>query len=337
MGFDLTVVFTGLVGFVENTCRNSRAQMCALLVDGDRTQQPSISTLDGSTLRTHRAFVKFPISNVSVVSRQIHRRPMDQSFGLWYLRRDRIFFEIENDPNAPPGVNDFHIERMEISGQGHPTKPADVSSEDHNSFTWALDMQKIFPCFEVDPLLLSQTPPLETLAAQVVIDRGKVRTKSFTRAVWDIDSILSGKPYRQVFSHEIMVSYTKLAAARMVAVDFDNRQPRKVLDLTSLERCGSLEVHIINVCSSNPLQWPTNEDPKDDEDSKWNFELASTESREEIRRRLKGGCLPIPRPFEILRDGPGAPGSGNCIPPRLSSAPFSFKEFDGSGFKCEET
>src|SRR5688572_29788496 len=102
MSFNLAVVFTGLVGFAENSNINSRSRMCGLLVDGDPEKN---STFDSRPLRRHRAFVRFPIDNVSMGSRD------DQSLGVWYLERDRLFFEIEEDKSASLGDNDFAVER----------------------------------------------------------------------------------------------------------------------------------------------------------------------------------------------------------------------------------
>src|SRR5215217_6514904 len=104
MSFDLTVVFTGLVGFTENLCVNSKVKMCALLPDADPGRR---SIFDNSVMRQHRAFVKFPIDNVSYLSRQHDTLPMEESFGIWYLNRSRLYFEIEEALNAPPGINDF--------------------------------------------------------------------------------------------------------------------------------------------------------------------------------------------------------------------------------------
>jgi hypothetical protein len=334
MSFDLTIVFTGLIGFVENSYRNSKARMCGLAIDGEIEKK---STFDSSKLRMHRSFVKFPIDAVSSLSNEIDKKPMDETFGLWYLRRDRVLVEITETSDAPFGVNDFYIERMNIPDTGHPKKPADVAPEDRDSYTWSLGMGKVFPRFKVDPLLLSAKPPARSVAAQVVIDRGKVRTKSFTRALWGCDTTLSGKKYEQVFAHEIMVSYRSLAAARLVAVSFDTPDRRKYLDLTALQRGGKLEIHVINVCDCNPLQWPNNDDPTPDEDTKWIFELTDPSLHEEIRGSLAGKPLPIPRPIEIIKDGTGAPGSGNCIPPDLSKAPFTFVELDGPNFVGRES
>jgi hypothetical protein len=307
--------------------------MCCLLLNGDPGRT---SSFEPSFLRRHRAFVRFPINDVSILSKQLQKEGalMDESLGIWYLRRDRLFFDFEEDPDTSPEVNGFEVSRLAIPPQGHPRTP---TNENRDSFTWALDMQKVFPRFSVDKRLLSPTPPERSLAAQVIIDRGKVRTKSTTRAVWDYDPTLSGNHYQQVFAHEIMVRYTKLASARITAVNFDNPTRRKFLDLTSLERGGELEIEIVNTCDVNPLQWPKDDDePVPDEDTKWFFELIAPDLQDEIRTRLEGRPLPIPRPVKIPDDNIGAPGSGNCIPPRLTSTPFSFEELDGAGFMCDE-
>jgi hypothetical protein len=328
MSFDLTVVFTGLTGFVENTGA-SRARMCVLLPKGDPART---SSFDKSPLRRHRAFVKFPIGNVSSLSNQLESRPLDDSVGIWYLRGDRVFFQIVEDPDQPGGGNDFQINQTILPHARHPRTAAGLSEAQRESFSWALDMQRVFPGFQVDPLLLARYPPADRLAAQVFIDRGKIATKSMTTAVWRFQPPLSSAPYEQVLAHEVKLSFTRLVAARLMAQSFDPAQEPRFLDLTGLARGGQLLIEIVNTCDLNPLQWKSDLGPSPDEDSKWIFELADPDVANAIRAivKLDKRPLPIPVPAEVLTDGIGSPGSGNCIPPRLAATRFKCAELDGA-------
>jgi hypothetical protein len=336
MSFDLTVVFTGLTGFVENTGA-SRARMCVLLPNGDPPRMPGTppptSSFDGSKLNRHRAFVRFPIANVSSLSNRLESRPLDDSEGIWYLRGDRVFFQIVEDPEQPGG-NDFQINQTILPNAHHPRTAASLPLAQKESFSWALDMQRVFPGFQVDPLLLGRYPPASRLAAQVFIEGGTIATKSTTTAVWRFEPPLSSAPYEQILAHEVKLSFKRLVGARLMAHSFDPAQEPRFLDLTGLARGGQLLIEIVNTCDLNPLQWKVDEArPLPDEDSKWIFELADPDVADAIRAILKLGNrqLPIPVPVEVLTDGIGSPGSGNCIPPKLPATRFQCAELDGAG------
>jgi hypothetical protein len=320
-GFNLTVVFTGLVGFVENSNSTSKAKMCALLVNGN---EPRASSLDGLVMRRHRAFMTFPIGNLSDPTGS-----PDDSFGLWYLDRDRIFFELAPaDPSS--NFNRFHVTRATVNGPHPETPDAQV---DQTSFTWALDMQRVFSGFQVDPLLLQGAPgPADKrLAAQIFFSGGEVLTKKTTRVVWRFEPTLFQGTYQQVFADEIMIQYYNLAAARVVAHSLDPGKLPTVLDLTSLPRDANngLLIEIVNTCDSDPLGWGDDGKPQDDEDTKWIYELAEPGVLRAIKASLQVQSKPVPIP-EVVRvvSGPGGPGGSNCIPPRLASASFTCPELD---------
>src|ERR1700688_3075260 len=213
MSFDLTISITGLVGLVENTS-SSKARMCALLVNGEPARP---SSLDKSNLRRHRAFIRFPIPQVSILSDQLEAQPMFASTGLWFLDGDRIFVEVvEDSANADvaAGANEFEILRK-LPTPNHPRTPEDAPKGTEDSFTWAFDMQRVFPGFQADPRHLGQAPDTKRIAAQVFFERGKVSTLSTTQAVWRVDQTLSDAPYEQAFAHEVGVTYTGLIAARL--------------------------------------------------------------------------------------------------------------------------
>jgi hypothetical protein len=324
MSFDLKVVFTGLMVFVPNGCQNSRARMCALVVDG---RQEDRFALDGTQLRPHRAFVRFPIDNLSPTS------GAKESFGLWYLDRQRIIFDIESEDDDKPGVA-FGVRALSMAaGSVHPEEP---SKDDRFSFSWALNLERLSPYFTIDPRLLEASPPEDSVIAQVVIDRGILQTATVTPIVWACDTTLSEQIYNQAFAHEVELVFDSIRAARIRAISFDDPDKVQILDLSSLQRDGRVEISIVNACERNPLQWDITQTPEADVDTKWVFELLDEAGKASVVDRLRKAELPIPRPLRPLTKLGGAPGSGNCIPP-FAPRPvyFGVRELDGEDFVCE--
>jgi len=364
MSFNLTVVFTGLVGFVENTS-DSRARMCALLINGDPTNihanDPDATSVDGkpaqadtapanqadpvkkshfdgSDLRRHRAFVKFPIAAVSGLEKpsipEVSSPDGSESFGMWYLDGCRLFFETTDAKTDPRGNdlnmhrNDFKVEKTHIPKIAQETKAEDLPLEQLISYLWILDMQRVCS-FQVDSRLLARNPPRGKLAAQVLIDRGTLSTRTLTKAIWRFEPTLSTEPYEQVFAHEIMLQYQDLAAARLVAHCLDGSRRPRILDLTCLQRDGNVVIEIVNTCDDNPLGWMRADDPQRDVDNKWVYELADPVFAKLLRAKLAQDKeeLPIPVPVAKLT-GFGSPRGGNCIPQGLARASFYCPELD---------
>jgi hypothetical protein len=324
MSFNLKFTFTGLIMFVPNACRNSKAQMCALVVDG---RQEDRKALDGTSLRPHRAFVKFPVENLSPT------KGTNESFGLWYLERERLILELEPIDSKP---NEFEIQNMVLAaGVPHPEEPDVTNEQNRQSFSWALDLERLSPDFRLDPRILEPTPPEETALAHIMISEGKLKTAATTPVVWACDTTLSDQIYNQAFAHVIELVFEGLEEARILSISFDNPDKIKVLDLGNLQRDGRVEVNFVNTCQHNPLQWDITQTSEADIDTKWHFQLLTDEAKQTIVDKLRRAELPVPRPLRPAGPG-GAPGSGNCIPPKLRTpVQFTVPELDGRDFNCE--
>lgn len=322
MAFDLNITLTGLVVFVPNACANSRAKMVALLVDG---RQEDRKALDRQFLRFHKGFVKFPIENISPTN------GVEESFGLWYLNRERLFIEVEHLNDDAAVANLFNITQPSL-GDPHPETP---DQSNRHSFSWVLNLEKASPDFLIEPELLGSSPPKESVLAQVVIDQGTLQTKETTPVVWTYETTLSGKIYNQVFAHEVELLFKDLKSARIRAVSFDSPDKNKYLDLGALQKDGRVKIDIINACERNPLDWDITQRIEADEDTKWYFELLKKASKEKVVDDLRKAHLPVPRPLRPVDKG-GAPGSGNCIPSKVQApVPFSIKDLDGENFECK--
>jgi hypothetical protein len=319
MGFNLHVKFTGLVTFVKNADETAYPPMCAVLVDARESRR----ALDGTILKRHRPFVRYPSREVVGATRN---RGESENQGIWYIDRQRIYFEVFED--APPLTLPTLTQQVKVFPDGHPEKPDFNERENKESLSWLFDLKRLFPDFEVDPRVLAPQPDQEAMvAAQVVIDRGILGTGLFTDAVWEMDRVLSGAPYRQVLSHEVKLVYENLREARMVAVSLDDPTAVRYLDLTGLPLNGeeAVEIFVVNACDDNPLQWEVPLTPTADVDSKWYFELLSTAARGKLSRSLGKHELPHPKPVEGFdgSGGPGAQGSHNCIPAQSGATSYA--------------
>ncbi len=333
MSFDLTVVFTGVMAFVKNSNAASKAKMCVLVPNAAATGR--MSQFDGQPLLRHVAFVRFPIANVSGLDGVYGQ----DSLGLWYLTGQRLFIETAPTPGSTDMApeNAFNIKRLKLKpGQEHPSDALNLNDpDDSNSFSWALNMRKVCSGFQVDRTLLGDQATADQLAAQIFLDSGTVSAKTLTNAVWTFDSWLNPglatKPYTRVLAQEVMVFYKGIDAARIKAISLDGTSRTKYLDLTSLQRDGQLQITIDNTCDDNPLEWPRDDAPQPDQDTRWIYELLSPGVARDVKATLaaQGRPLPIPTPVPGMVGGIGSPGSGNCIPPRVDDAPFVNTEMDG--------
>jgi hypothetical protein len=333
MSFNLKIIFSGLVMFVPNAYEESKARLCALLLDGTnlkiKDEERGISerqALDGkSKLRFHRAFLRFPCDIVSGND----SAELDD-VGIWYLERQRLI--LKTDPHEQ-AINSF-----EALGQEPDSAALVPSSEDASSFFCAADMNKVYKDFMVDPRLLLPNPPEGRVMAQFFIDQGTLSNESLTRFIMEYDSTLSDSIYKHAFSHEIALVLKDLEGAKLVAVSFDGSRPPRELDLACLPKKkvpgenDLVEVYLLNLCTENPLQWNVEGEVVPDIDSKWYYELLSEDDQASLKKILRNGFLPIPRPVQEPEDFAG-PGSPNCIPKRTSRAvEFSAPELDSPGY-----
>jgi hypothetical protein len=327
MSFDLTVVFTGVLAFVENANHASNAKMCVLIPNADPGRKSSV---DGGDLARHRAFVRFPIANVS----SLEGGHDQDSLGIWYLDGVRLVIETAEDPDLPAGTNDFHVVRMKVPAGGHPSDPVSTPGTNWSSFTWTLDMQRVCPGFTVDQSLLTAQPDVTRVASQIFLDSGKLSTKTLTNTVWTFDSTLNSRltdaPYTQVLAEEVMLEYKGLTGARLRAISLDGSTSDQYLDLSNLRHNKKLEIQIVNVCDDNPLEWERVVAPGPDVDTRWVYELLDPNVAQAIKLQLAaaGAQLPIPLPHQNLSKGIGSPGSGNCIPPNAGHASYTSPELD---------
>jgi hypothetical protein len=258
--------------------------------------------------------MKFPVGLVE------NSAGVGDSFGVWYLDRERIYFDVEEDIPTDP--------RLILKEKKFPHKeePDLKDPENRQSLTWMMDMERIFPKFSLHHEALLPAPSKESsVGVQVVIDRGVLASSRFTRAVWNCDQIPPSATYRQVFTHEVELFIGGLKGGKAVAVNFNDPGSRKSLDLAKLPQInGEVAVRIFNVCDKNPLEWLPLPDPEPDQDTKWFFELIEPTGKENLRRFLGTGEVPIPKPYRPFNPGDfGSPGSGNCIVTKLGSSKFS--------------
>lgn len=318
--FKLRVMLTGLILSVINEETASKARFCSLLVDARKKKQG----LDEHELKPHRGFIRFPLDSL------VDLPPgAEKHVGVWYLKRQRLIFKVKEEP-LPTGTspNFFRVDELDEvkAGEPHPIKAVEGQE---GSFTWVLDMNKVFPDFDLDPRLFQSTPPDDSVLAQVIFDRGRVRTQKLTPVVWEYDTTLSGQVYKQQFAHEVVVMMDNLTSAELLVVDFDDPKKVQSIDLKKFMNDGVIRLSIINVCEKNPLQWSTDIEITPDVDSKWFFQVMPQPLKNKVAEQLRGknAELPIPRPVpgsvEI-----GAQGSGNCIKTKALSRKFRIDELD---------
>jgi hypothetical protein len=319
--FRLHVTLTGLLISVINEDLDSKARLCSLLVDARKPTKG----LDGLKLAPHRGFIRFPLDSL------VNLPPgAEDHVGVWYLGRQRLIFQVEDVP-TPTGEpsNPFIVEKLDLKpGEPHPVKPA---AGQEFSFTWVLDMNKVFPDFDLDERLFDATPPPDSVLAQIIFDRGRVLTQKLTPVAWNYDTTLSGQPYQQEFAHEAVVMMDNVTSAKLLVVDFDHPENTQTIDLSQFKKDGDVKITIVNVCEKNPLQWPIPIEITPDVDSKWFFQLMPQSLKDTVVEKLskdnKNLELPIPHPIPGS-GGLGAQGSGNCIKTKALSRKFRVKELD---------
>jgi hypothetical protein len=311
MSFNLRVKFTGLIGFVKNEKEGAYPPWGAILVDGSVPRR----ALDGTALCTHRAFVKFPINTVEGSS------GISESFGIWYLDQERIYFDVTEDRRTSP--------KLIVKDKAYPKKeePDLKDPESRQSLYWMMDLKKLYPQFRLNPETLGESPSRDAcVGAQIAIDRGVLSSRYFTNVVWDCGSSFGKGNYRQVFTHVVNLSMEGLKEARIVAENLYTGSKR-TLDLSSLPITeDGIDIDFYNVCSKNPLEWPPAPNAESDQDTKWFFEFLLPADRDAVRKIL--GIereLPMPKPYRAFDTGNfGSPGSGNCLPPRVGGHSFEW-------------
>jgi hypothetical protein len=62
------------------------------------------------------------------------------------------------------------------------------------------------------------------------------------------------------------------------------------------DEAGTVEITVANLCMDNPLEWPFDEEPRDDHDFCWYYLLLDDDSFSSSMEAVGEGQLPIPRP-----------------------------------------
>src|SRR4051812_39962699 len=92
MSFNLRIVFTGVCAFVRNADESKKAKMCVVLPNGTgRKLLREEESADGKSLRRHRGFLQFKVSQLGALASNQEPLPPDAD-AIWYLDRHRLTF-----------------------------------------------------------------------------------------------------------------------------------------------------------------------------------------------------------------------------------------------------
>jgi hypothetical protein len=305
---DCIIRFTGLCALVPNKPLDQTPErMCAVLVDG-RNLLGATKALDGTVLRRHRGFIRFDLRNLPT-----DYKGNEEHHGVWYLERKRIV--IRDDTKALdttsyiPGIDT----NFDISA---------TSTADETSFSWVAALTKLMPAFAaIDPACVSTNIASvpATVLSQVFFNTGKLTVEKPTPQVWSVSGALSTQFARQPFAHEVVLTLTGVTQLTLEAKDLAGGADDK-LELVP-GSLGKIEITIANLCDDNPLRWPHDPSPQDDDDFKWYYQLMTTAQHASINKQRRGAPLPTPIP-ERKKVSPNVTGV-NCFSVRVADTPFN--------------
>ena len=316
MAFNLEILFTGICSFVpDNPDLAKVTKLCVVLPNGTKAHSTLLRALDGRRLRRHHGMLRFPLGSYAPGD---HALPAEAE-GFWLLDRRRLRLELGDDRYKTEPLR-FH--RLSDAAMAQAIQDmADgkmLTPDQQRGYQWLLQLSRIAPgpC-DVDPLVVSEAPPMSVLCQFVLGGGGEVSTgKLPTRTLWTFSPNLSEEPMPEThLAHGMLVSYQNVTTVRVVAESLDDPKDVKAIQLAG-EDGATIRVLVSNMCDENPLEWDYPAPPVRDEDTRWLYELLSPDSKKTIRSVLPATGLPLPQPVSTAGGGP------NCIPDGKKGYPF---------------
>jgi len=304
MSFNLRIVFTGVCAFVRNADESKKAKMCVVLPNGTgRKLLREEESADGKSLRRHRGFLQFKVSQLGALASNQEPLPPDAD-AIWYLDRHRLtFLTSPTDRKREP----------------FPLVDTGISS--------IAKLDLIVPKFsELDRAALGENPP-NTVLAQVLLYEGVLTTNPQLRQ-WVFPPTLSGRVLNPNLSHEVILSIPGLDQVDVIASPFDGR-PATRWAIAGPDG-SEVTITIANLCDDNPLRWETDErDRNPDEDFRWYYRLLAPAAQQDLSSDMRGLPFPVPQP--IPDNGGNAQGM-NCIPMQTKASEFDLDRYLPTGF-----
>lgn len=307
---DCIIRFTGLCAFVPNKPLDQTPEtMCAVLVDG-RNLAGAQKALDGTELRRHRGFVLFDLRNLPSGYNGSKRHD-----GVWYMERQQIV--IKTDDKTPLDTRSY---KASIDTNFNIDEP---NSGEETSFSWVAALTKLMPnyatidtkCISTD---MAEVP--DSVLAQLFFNTGVLTAEEPALQVWSVSGALSTEFTRQPLAHEAVLTLTGVSKLTFEAKGFPGTKGG-VDDKLELvpNSLGKIEITIANLCDENPLRWPRDPTPRDDDDFKWYYQLMTTAQQDAIDVKRRGAPLPTPIPERQ----PSSNVAGvNCFSVRVAADPL---------------
>jgi hypothetical protein len=283
MAFNLRVSFTGLCAFVPNAAFDKQpTKVCVVMPNGEGNAPHPKKSLDGTELDRHRAFLRFNLKNL----KGMPKVPSD-SLAAWYLTRREVTFT--------------------TTGKSNPLTIA--------SYQEAADLAQVAPNYSVvDPLVVTGDTP--KITSRLLIEHGEISTGQLT-GPWRTTKTLADD-FAQ-FPKLAQALVLKLTGLDSLVISVTKMTGGTDQDPLVLEAPSgkTVNISIVNLCDTNPLQWKPRLASTPDADFKWYFELLPNRQIKALQKVLLGLELPI-----LVPEGQPNGLGQNCFP--ALAAPLNF-------------
>jgi hypothetical protein len=275
MAFDLRVSFTGLCAFVPNAAFDQKpTKVCVALPNGEGNAPHPKKSLDGTELDRHRAFLRFDLKNL----KGMPKVPSD-SLAAWYLTRREVTFT--------------------TTGKSNPLTIA--------SYKEAADLTKVAPNYSVvDPAVV--TGDTLKITSRLIIEHGEISTDQLTGPWRTTKTLADNFAQFPKLAQQLVLKLTGLDSLEISVKKMTGGTDQDPLQLEA-PRGGTVNISILNLCDTNPLQWEPRLASTPDADFKWYFELLPDKQIKALAKVLLGLELPI-----LVPEGQPNGLGQNCFP-----------------------
>lgn len=274
----LTIRFTGLCLFVPDKPWSEQPARCCVLLPDLRGPESKKSLENLFTLDPHFGFLRRDTRS----GMQDDGLPsVPKSTEVIYLQRKRVWIERSPDSRSPL---DLKLDAALAASE----QIVFETLQSRDDMALLANFEKICPGLgSVAPSNLGVSNVPNAVWAQILVDTGRLRAGKLGNTLWQIPGSLrnDGKSIIQPLATEVHWTLPDLNSAVIHLVDIDTGID-ELYQIDFEDSDSEVELTIVNVCKTNPLEWDISTRLEDDEDFVWHYELLDDSNKLEILRRL---------------------------------------------------